>query len=1344
MADPMAHVRFSPSQVQWSDLINWKAMFALAVHYRNGLASLDPTECSVPLLFATVSAAAGGAYLAERLRLRRANNPGPPSGVAAADATAADATAASPTAASSTAAAATADAAGCCGTPNTTFRFSKWFIGLVLGFAVAGWVAELGMFAGRFESAASPIACDLWADDPEAFERCTNETREFATLERNWSPMDAGRNYSEPRPDHRALMPALVCIQALTSHAFEHDHLSRCMTFLQNGGQLPDGGVVNAKSLTNDRDFDAPYMVVAMESLRRTRLKVARNVLLHLVASGQHPDTLHTNTETMDPILASVMQEHPLDLYLIQVLAAPHKLRQGLTHSCIDPYMLPQYITPAEPELDGDGNPVPAETRNSPQAGLSHLHFALTDTTATVRRISRCLLHHDVPEHLHEPLLANDTLLLSYAQTIECFEPLPKMDSQSSSGESVDDLGFIIRALNNLDGTLPQKDSVMAYFRACLSRHYPSAAGIRQRFLSIHTVTGFSDVIAAAKITLLEAASNENESSLFSMVEAELPAPVSGFSPIMIAAQRGWALSFKALVEGYIRALNDLGFAPQEGATMPMQACNILTYTEFRYDRSALHLAGLLHGQHSVIWKLMVEMLQLCTGVSTDDEDKTQQLLQTFAAVPDKFGQTAWDYARAHGPAHVEENGASGGIPLLELPGLCATEAACQELETFRSEQMMAPSPVPAADIQSHESENSWAVEDDPYNVALLAVPVSRQTVLRIPYTRFSAETWQLQMASAKPRIFETMGSSPLRTVLGSAFLPQSLLQVGGNVHVDALSWRSHRLQLVPEGLRVYQRSGLGNLRLRSQDADAPLSELLPTLQAKFGSAEYKPLAVESRELWRTIVQAFQDTGQNDANDAPAFSPSLLHDFFQTVPGVSSMETGAVRLGNFQSGSTATWGDATSVDFLAHGQRRWMIWAPKYAFEVDVPDDVSAWSSFNALRELFNERHQPYYEFVQNIGDAVSIPPRWSSVFINLQPSASLVVRFRFHPNQPRASWSGFGLEFDGDVFEGAGGESESYDPRFDGRGTLVRKRYFHTHAALAQFTTQGHASNRAKTPAQTIKVIGTGFGRTGTSTMKTALENLGYNGVYHMTKVTGATSHAWAADIPNPPLSNILANYEAGVDYPFCLYYKHLMDLFPAARVILTRRENPIKWWTSTVGAIYKVPVPFVPLMSRALGITEEHMTFMKRWERTILWDGLFQGRVLDQEFALQVYEKHTAEVLEYASSQGRPVYIHTVTDGWEKLCEFLGIAVPDQPYPRSNSRTTRSRTVTHIDMLTHTFIVVPSMVLVLVAATGYASRWTTRVGLLATAVSILFLAVKFVLFNTVAAYRISNNEAS
>ena len=55
------------------------------------------------------------------------------------------------------------------------------------------------------------------------------------------------------------------------------------------------------------------------------------------------------------------------------------------------------------------------------------------------------------------------------------------------------------------------------------------------------------------------------------MVEAELPAPVSGHSPVQLAVMRGWTLSFKALVEGYIRAITKLGFAPEEGAAFPMQ-----------------------------------------------------------------------------------------------------------------------------------------------------------------------------------------------------------------------------------------------------------------------------------------------------------------------------------------------------------------------------------------------------------------------------------------------------------------------------------------------------------------------------------------------------------------------------------------------------------------------------------------------------------------------------------------------------------------------------------------------------------------------------------------------------
>ena len=72
-----------------------------------------------------------------------------------------------------------------------------------------------------------------------------------------------------------------------------------------------------------------------------------------------------------------------------------------------------------------------------------------------------------------------------------------------------------------------------------------------------------------------------------------------------------------------------------------------------------------------------------------------------------------------------------------------------------------------------------------------------------------------------------------------------------------------------------------------------------------------------------------------------------------------------------------------------------------------------------------------------------------------------------------------------------------------------------------------------------------------------------------------------------------------------------------------------------------------------------------------------------MDNAFATDVYERHMSEVQAYAVSQGRPVHVHTVTDGWDALCEFLGVAVPDSPFPRSNSRKTRARTNTHINAL-------------------------------------------------------------
>ena len=145
---------------------------------------------------------------------------------------------------------------------------------------------------------------------------------------------------------------------------------------------------------------------------------------------------------------------------------------------------------------------------------------------------------------------------------------------------------------------------------------------------------------------------------------------------------------------------------------------------------------------------------------------------------------------------------------------------------------------------------------------------------------------------------------------------------------------------------------------------------------------------------------------------------------------------------------------------------------------------------------------------------------------------------------------------------------------------------------------------------------------------------------------------------------------------------------------------------------------------------------------------------------------------------------HVHTVTDGWEKLTAFLGHEVPTDPFPRSNSRSTRARTVTHISALFYTFFGTCSAVLALVlCAFAYARGVVARVSLVAAAavvrsepssrlafgvwfmpvlgppLSLLvvpcptdsyvsvcliynsYVALKFVVWNTVLAYRISND---
>lgn len=106
------------------------------------------------------------------------------------------------------------------------------------------------------------------------------------------------------------------------------------------------------------------------------------------------------------------------------------------------------------------------------------------------------------------------------------------------------------------------------------------------------------------------------------------------------------------------------------------------------------------------------------------------------------------------------------------------------------------------------------------------------------------------------------------------------------------------------------------------------------------------------------------------------------------------------------------------------------------------------------------------------------------------------------------------------------------------------------------------------------MEIIGAGFGRTGTLSLKAALEQLGYSPCYHMLEVLQHPSHiaTWQAAADGQPVdwANFLAGYPAGLDYPLAGFYQELLSAFPEAKVILSVRD-PERWYESTYQTIFQ-----------------------------------------------------------------------------------------------------------------------------------------------------------------------------
>lgn len=127
-------------------------------------------------------------------------------------------------------------------------------------------------------------------------------------------------------------------------------------------------------------------------------------------------------------------------------------------------------------------------------------------------------------------------------------------------------------------------------------------------------------------------------------------------------------------------------------------------------------------------------------------------------------------------------------------------------------------------------------------------------------------------------------------------------------------------------------------------------------------------------------------------------------------------------------------------------------------------------------------------------------------------------------------------------------------------------------------------------------------------------------------------------------------------VDWPGTYFWRRLVDRHPRAKVLLTVRD-PEKWYDSAYRTIFQAATAPRPAGDMAPAVEMAH---------AVVWDGTFDGRFADRDFAIGVFERHNEEVRRTVPADRLLEF--EVSQGWEPLCDFLGRPVPDGPFPRLN----------------------------------------------------------------------------
>lgn len=194
------------------------------------------------------------------------------------------------------------------------------------------------------------------------------------------------------------------------------------------------------------------------------------------------------------------------------------------------------------------------------------------------------------------------------------------------------------------------------------------------------------------------------------------------------------------------------------------------------------------------------------------------------------------------------------------------------------------------------------------------------------------------------------------------------------------------------------------------------------------------------------------------------------------------------------------------------------------------------------------------------------------------------------------------------------------------------------------------------------MQVIGTGVGRTGTYSLKLAINQLGLGPCYHMEEVIHNMPQyvpLWSEALNGAAdWQSIYDGYPSAVDWPTAGFFRELLAAYPSAKFVLTLR-SPESWADSFGGTIYQ-------LLAGREQAPPETRDWLEMSAAVIAKTGFPEG--LDRDGLMEAFVAHNDAVK--ATIPPDRLLVFEARQGWGPLCEFLGVAAPDEPFPRSNHR--------------------------------------------------------------------------